>query len=72
MPGWSLTMPIGLSRGATISGAIQPGHATSRSLGISEPTVKKHVGRVLAKLNVQDRLQAGLFVARRPLLFTQR
>ena len=44
----------------------------ARSLGISEPTVKKHVGRVLAKLNVQDRLQAGLFVARRPLLFTQR
>ncbi len=38
-------------------------------LTIGEPTVKKHVGRVLAKLNLQDRLQAGLFVARHPLLF---
>jgi len=44
----------------------------ARALGISEPTVKKHVGRVLAKLNVQDRLQAGLFVARHPLLFVRR
>ena len=38
---------------------------------ISEPTVKKHVGQVLKKLSVQDRLQAGLFVARHPLLFTR-
>jgi DNA-binding NarL/FixJ family response regulator len=38
------------------------------SLGISEPTVKKHIGRILLKLGVQDRLQAGLFVARHPLL----
>jgi len=37
------------------------------TLAISEPTVKKHVGRVLAKLGVQDRLQAGLFVTRHPL-----
>ncbi|MFI5371725.1 MAG: LuxR C-terminal-related transcriptional regulator [Candidatus Eisenbacteria bacterium] len=41
----------------------------STALEISEPTVKKHVGRVLVKLGVQDRLQAGLFVARHPLLF---
>ena len=41
----------------------------STVLEISEPTVKKHVGRVLEKLGVQDRLQAGLFVARHPLLF---
>jgi two-component system response regulator DegU len=41
----------------------------SATLTISEPTVKKHVGQILRKLNVQDRLQAGLFVARHPLLF---
>ncbi len=43
----------------------------ARALAISEPTVKKHVGQILAKLNVQDRLQAGLFVARHPLLFAR-
>ena len=41
-------------------------------LSISEPTVKKHVGQILKKLSVQDRLQAGLFVARHPLLFARR
>lgn len=40
----------------------------STSLRISEPTVKKHVGHILAKLGLQDRLQAGLFLARNPLL----
>jgi two-component system response regulator DevR len=40
----------------------------SSTLEIGEPTVKKYVGRILAKLGVQDRLQAGLFVARHPLL----
>jgi DNA-binding NarL/FixJ family response regulator len=35
-------------------------------LGISEPTVKKHVGKVLEKLGTQDRLQAGLRIARHP------
>jgi DNA-binding NarL/FixJ family response regulator len=40
-------------------------------LSISEPTVKKHVGQILKKLDVQDRLQAGLFVARHPLLFSR-
>jgi len=43
----------------------------SNVLTISEPTVKKHVGQILRKLNVQDRLQAGLFVARHPLLFSR-
>jgi DNA-binding NarL/FixJ family response regulator len=38
------------------------------ALEISEPTVKKHVGRILLKFGVQDRLQAGLFVARHPML----
>jgi DNA-binding NarL/FixJ family response regulator len=37
------------------------------ALGISVPTVKKHVGHILAKLNLQDRLQIGLYVARNPL-----
>ena len=41
----------------------------SASLGISEPTVKKHVGHILEKLGLADRLQAGLFLARNPLLF---
>ena len=39
----------------------------SSALKISEPTVKKHVGNILEKLGLQDRLQAGLFVARNPL-----
>jgi len=42
------------------------------ALDISEATVKKHVGRVLAKLGLQDRLQVGLFLARNPLLLRQR
>jgi DNA-binding NarL/FixJ family response regulator len=37
-------------------------------LDIGEPTVKKHVGHVLEKLGLQDRLQAGLFLARNPVL----
>lgn len=37
-------------------------------LGIREPTVKKHVMHILEKLGLQDRLQAGLFLARNPLL----
>jgi DNA-binding NarL/FixJ family response regulator len=40
----------------------------STSLTISEPTVKKHVGHILVKLGLPDRLQAGLFLARNPLL----
>jgi DNA-binding NarL/FixJ family response regulator len=43
----------------------------SALLSISEPTVKKHVGQILKKLGVQDRLQAGLFVARHPLIFSR-
>ncbi|TMQ51821.1 MAG: response regulator transcription factor [Candidatus Eisenbacteria bacterium] len=37
-------------------------------LGVREPTVKKHVRHILEKLGLQDRLQAGLFLARNPLL----
>lgn len=42
------------------------------ALDISEATVKKHVGRVLAKLGLQDRLQVGLFLARNPMLLRHR
>jgi len=44
----------------------------STALHISEPTVKKYVGRVLGKLRVDDRLQAGLHLARHPLLLRRR
>jgi len=40
------------------------------ALHISEPTVKKHVGHILEKLGLQDRLQVGLYIARNPLLLT--
>lgn len=38
--------------------------AIARELGISEKTVKAHVGRVLAKLGVADRTQAALLAVR--------
>lgn len=41
----------------------------STALSISEPTVKKHVGHILEKLGLADRLQAGLFLARNPQIF---
>lgn len=44
----------------------------SSTLGISEPTVKKHVGHILTKLKLGDRLQAGLYLARNPLIFRPR
>lgn len=44
----------------------------STDLGISEPTVKKHVGHILEKLGLQDRLQAGLYIARNPLIIARR
>ena len=40
----------------------------AQALNISEPTVKKHVGHILGKLRLQDRLQIGLYVARNPLV----
>jgi len=44
----------------------------STALAISEPTVKKHVGHILDKLGLQDRLQAGLHIARNPLIVARR
>ena len=44
----------------------------SSALAISEPTVKKHVGHILDKLGLQDRLQAGLYIARHPLMVARR
>jgi DNA-binding NarL/FixJ family response regulator len=46
---------------------VAEGYANKRialELGISEKTVKAHVGRVLAKLGVADRTQAAVLVAR--------
>lgn len=40
----------------------------AQALGITDTTVKKHVGKILAKLQLQDRLQVGLYVARNPLV----
>jgi DNA-binding NarL/FixJ family response regulator len=44
----------------------------STALSISEPTVKKHIGHILDKLGLQDRLQAGLHIARNPLIVARR
>ena len=41
----------------------------STGLKLSEPTVKKHIGRILTKLGAADRLQAGLMLARNPTIF---
>lgn len=60
------------SRELQVAAMISEGQSNkeiSTSLGISEPTVKKHVGRILEKLGLADRLQAGLFLARNPLVF---
>jgi DNA-binding NarL/FixJ family response regulator len=41
----------------------------ANTLGLSEQTVKKHVAHILHKLELKDRLQLGLCVARHPLMF---
>jgi NarL family two-component system response regulator LiaR len=50
-----------------VLGLIAQGYANKRiayELGLSEKTVKAHVGRVLAKLGVADRTQAALLATR--------
>jgi DNA-binding NarL/FixJ family response regulator len=54
-----------------VAGLIADGRSNkeiSQALKISEPTVKKHVGHILTKLQLQDRLQIGLYIARNPLV----
>jgi len=63
------------ARELEVAGLIADGRANKeigRALGISEPTVKKHVGHILAKLGLQDRLQIGIYIVRNPLLFDAR
>jgi len=58
-----------------VAGLIADGLANKEigsALGISEPTVKKHVGHLLAKLGLQDRLQVGMYIVRNPLLFEKK
>jgi DNA-binding NarL/FixJ family response regulator len=58
-------------RETQVAALITEGHSNKEIaslLGIREPTVKKHVMHVLDKLGLHDRLQAGLFLARNPLL----
>lgn len=45
-----------------------PNKRIARELGVSEKTVKAHVGRILAKLGVADRTQAALYAVREGLL----
>jgi DNA-binding NarL/FixJ family response regulator len=44
----------------------------AQRLDVSEPTVKKHIGHVLRKLGLQDRLQVALFVSRHPEYIDER
>jgi DNA-binding NarL/FixJ family response regulator len=63
------------ARELDVAGLIADGRSNKeigRALGISEPTVKKHVGHILAKLGLQDRLQIGIYIVRNPLLFDSR
>jgi len=56
-------------RETEVAGLISDGRSNkeiSQALKISEPTVKKHVGHILVKLKLQDRLQLGLYIARNP------
>lgn len=64
--------PLFSDRETQVAALIAEGQSNkeiSSSLEISEPTVKKHVGHILEKLGLADRLQAGLYLARNPLLF---
>ena len=61
------------ARELEVAGLISDGRSNKeigQALGISEPTVKKHVGHILAKLGLQDRLQIGMYIVRNPLLLS--
>ena len=45
-----------------------PNKRIALELGLSEKTVKTHVGHVLAKLGVTDRTQAAVFAVRAGLV----
>ena len=54
-PGEGLKEDVLIPLGLTVT-------ETARALGITERTVKAHVGAVLDKLHVRDRLQLSLIV----------
>jgi two-component system, NarL family, response regulator DevR len=63
------------ARELEVAGLISDGRSNKeigKALGISEPTVKKHVGHILAKLGLQDRLQIGIHMVRNPLLLARK
>ena len=59
------------SRVARLVGQGNSNKQIAVALRISELTVKKHIGHVLHKLGLRDRLQLGLCVARHPLAFQE-
>jgi DNA-binding NarL/FixJ family response regulator len=70
-PGGRKRVPFS-QRELDVAAMIADGHSNKEiatRLEISEPTVKKHVGHILAKLGLADRLQAGLLIARNPAAF---
>jgi len=62
-------------RESQVAALLAEGHSNkeiSSLLGIGEPTIKKFLSRILRKLGLKDRLQAGLLLARNPILLDHR
>jgi len=53
---------------ATLVGGGSSNKEIAETLAIREPTVKKHIGHIIAKLGLADRLQLGLLLTRNPLM----